>query len=111
MEEIARLEKKVGGIKNMEELPGAIVIADVKEAELVLNEARKMRVPIVGIVDTNTDPAFVDYPIPGNDDALSSFRIFGQGDSFRQRSGQRKGSCSERGLKRCFSAGEFYAKN
>ena len=78
MEEITRLEKKVGGIKNMEALPGVIVVADVKEAGLVLNEARKMRVPIIGIVDTNTDPAFVDYPIPGNDDALSSLRlIFG----------------------------------
>lgn len=75
MEEIERLEKKVGGIKGMEELPGAIVIADVKEADLVVSEARKMRVPVVGIVDTNTDPGSVDYPIPGNDDALSSLRI------------------------------------
>lgn len=75
MEEVARLQKKVGGIKGMEELPGAIVIADVKEAGLVLHEAGKMGVPIVGIVDTNTDPSRVDYPIPGNDDALSSLRL------------------------------------
>ncbi len=75
MEEVARLEKKVGGIKGMEEMPGAIVIADVKEAGLVLHEANKMNVPIVGIVDTNTDPSRVDYPIPGNDDALSSLRL------------------------------------
>ena len=75
MEEVERLEKKVGGIKGMELFPGAIVIADTKEAGLVLHEAAKMGVPVVGIVDTNTDPSFVDYPIPGNDDALSSLRL------------------------------------
>ncbi|MBI2439147.1 MAG: 30S ribosomal protein S2 [Candidatus Moranbacteria bacterium] len=74
-EELEKLEKKVGGIKHLEQLPGAIVIADVKEAGLVISEARKMNVPIIGIVDTNTDPSFVDYPIPGNDDALSSLRV------------------------------------
>lgn len=78
MEEVERLQKKVGGIKGMENFPGAIVIADTKEAALVLHEAGKMGVPVVGIVDTNTDPSQVDYPIPGNDDALSSLRlIFG----------------------------------
>ncbi|OGI21362.1 MAG: 30S ribosomal protein S2 [Candidatus Moranbacteria bacterium RIFCSPHIGHO2_01_FULL_55_24] len=75
MEEIERLEKKVGGIKEMTELPGAIVIADAKEAELVIQEARKLKIPLVGIVDTNTNPSFIDYPIPGNDDALSSLRL------------------------------------
>lgn len=75
MEEVDRLEKKVGGIKGMEDFPGAIVIADTKEAGLVLHEAAKMGVPVVGIVDTNTDPSNVDYPIPGNDDALSSLRL------------------------------------
>ncbi len=75
MEEVERLEKKVGGIKGMEMLPGAIVIADTKEAGLVLHEAGKMGVPVVGVVDTNTDPSAVDYPIPGNDDALSSLRL------------------------------------
>lgn len=75
MEELERLEKKVGGIKGMENFPGAIVIADTKEASLVLHEAGKMGVPVVGIVDTNTDPSRVDYPVPGNDDALSSLRL------------------------------------
>lgn len=74
-EEVEKLEKKVGGIKHMVELPGVIVIADVKEAGLVIHEARKMRIPIVGITDSNTDPSLVDYPIPGNDDALSSLRL------------------------------------
>lgn len=74
-EEVEKLERKVGGIKNMHQLPGAIVIADVKDASLVIYEARKMNIPLVGIVDTNTDPSFVDYPVPGNDDALSSLRL------------------------------------
>lgn len=74
-EEVEKLERKVGGIKRMGQLPGAIVIADVKEAGLVVNEARKMHIPIIGITDTNTDPSFVDYPVPGNDDALSSLRL------------------------------------
>jgi small subunit ribosomal protein S2 len=74
-EEIERLVKKVGGIRHMQELPGVIVIADVKEAGLVIDEARKMRIPLVGIVDTNADPSRIDYPIPANDDALSSLRF------------------------------------
>lgn len=74
-EEIERLEKRMGGIKNLDMIPGAIVIADTREADIVLHEARKLAVPIVGIVDSNTDPSFVDYPIPGNDDAVSSLRI------------------------------------
>ncbi len=77
-QELEKLERKVGGIKNMAELPGAIVIADVKEAALVVHEARKANIPVVGLADTNTDPRDIDYPIPANDDAVSSLRlIFG----------------------------------
>ena len=74
-EELEKLERKVGGIKHMQQLPGVIVIADVKEAGLVSHEARKMQIPVIGIVDTNTDPSLVDYPVPGNDDAISSLRL------------------------------------
>lgn len=73
-EEIEKLEKKVGGIKHMNDLPGAVFIADVKDSGIVVREARHAGVPIVGIVDTNTDPSDIDYPIPGNDDAVSSIR-------------------------------------
>ena len=77
-EEIERLIKKVGGIQDMTEMPGVIIIADVKEAELVIHEARRMNIPLIGIVDTNTNPSQIDYPIPANDDAVSSLRyIFG----------------------------------
>ncbi len=74
-EEAEKLEKNVGGIRYMKQLPGAVVIADIKEAVLVVREAKKMRIPVVGITDSDTDPSLVDYPIPGNDDAVSSLRF------------------------------------
>lgn len=74
MEEVERLEKRMGGIKNMREIPGAVVIADGKEAKIVIREAHATGVPVVAIIDTNADPSSVEYPIPGNDDALSSLR-------------------------------------
>lgn len=75
MEEIEKLEKRMGGIKDMAELPGAIFVADVKESSIAVQEARKVNIPVCGIVDTNTDPSAIDYPIPANDDALSSLRF------------------------------------
>ncbi|MEI8103831.1 MAG: 30S ribosomal protein S2 [Candidatus Moraniibacteriota bacterium] len=73
-EESEKLEHSVGGIKHMNELPGAVFIADVKESGIVIREARKAGIPIVGVVDTNADPSVIDYPIPANDDAISSLR-------------------------------------
>lgn len=74
-EEMENLEKRMGGIKEMQDLPGAVLLADVKESGIVVREARRAGIPIVGIVDTNTDPSPIDYPIPGNDDAVSSLRF------------------------------------
>lgn len=74
-EELEKLEKRMGGIKHMHDLPGAVLLADVKESGIVVREARRAGIPIVGIVDTNTDPSSIDYPIPGNDDAVSSLRF------------------------------------
>ncbi len=74
-EELEKLEKRMGGIKEMTELPGAVFIADVKESSIVVQEARKLGIPVSGIVDTNTDPSHIDYPIPANDDAISSLRL------------------------------------
>lgn len=73
-EELEKLEKRVGGIKYMEELPGAVFVADVKDSGIVAREARAKGVPVVGIVDTNADPSLIDYPIPANDDAVSALR-------------------------------------
>lgn len=74
-EEIEKLEHKVGGLKTMHALPGAVVLADAKEADLAIKEAKRMGVPIVALVDSNMDPGAIDYPIPGNDDALSSIHL------------------------------------
>lgn len=72
--EIDQMNEKMGGIKKMDSLPQAIFVADVKENELAVKEAKKIKIPVIGIVDTNTDPDPIDYPIPANDDALSSLR-------------------------------------
>jgi small subunit ribosomal protein S2 len=71
-----KLEKALGGIKNMGELPGAVFIIDVVKEHIAVSEARKLEIPIVAIVDTNCDPDVIDYAIPGNDDAIRSIRLF-----------------------------------
>ena len=68
------LEKKFGGMKDIEKLPDAVFICDLDGNELVAREARKKDIPIIAIVDTNIDPSNVDYPIPANDDAVSSVK-------------------------------------
>lgn len=74
-EELEKLEKKMGGIKNMTELPGAVFISDIKTDKIALREARNAHVPVIAIVDTNVNPDQVDYPIPANDDAISSIKL------------------------------------
>ncbi len=75
MEELEKMEKRMGGIKNMAELPGAIFAASIKEDNLAIVEAKKMGIPVIAIADTNIDPSQVDFPIPANDDAISSLRL------------------------------------
>ena len=70
-----RLEKFLGGIKNMEKLPGALFIIDPRKERIAVAEARKLGIPIVGIVDTNCDPDEIDYVIPGNDDAIRAVKL------------------------------------
>jgi len=65
-----KLEKTLGGIREMGRTPSAVWIVDTKKEHLAVEEARKLRIPIVGILDTNCDPDEVDFPIPGNDDAI-----------------------------------------
>ena len=68
--EMDKLERSIGGIKNMGGLPEALFIVDVENEKIAVAEAKKMGIPIVGLVDTNSDPDSVDYIIPGNDDAI-----------------------------------------
>ena len=73
--EIEKLEKYLGGIKNMKELPSALFIVDPKREKIAVSEAKKLGIPIVAIVDTNCDPDEVDYVIPGNDDAIRAVKL------------------------------------
>lgn len=69
------LEKNLGGIKEMRVLPGALFVVDIKNEEIAVREANRLGIPVVGIVDTNSDPDEIQYPIPGNDDAIRSIRL------------------------------------
>ncbi len=71
-----KLEKNLGGIKEMNKLPGALFVVDVKKEHIAVAEAKKLGIPVVALVDTNCNPENIDYVIPGNDDAIRSIRIF-----------------------------------
>ena len=73
--EIVKLEKYLGGVKEMKRLPGALFVVDPRKEHNAISEARKLHIPIVAIVDTNCDPDEVDYVIPGNDDAIRAIRL------------------------------------
>ena len=73
--EMAKLEANLGGIKEMEEIPGVIFLVDPKKEYNAIQEAKKLNIPLVGIVDTNCNPEVLDYPIPGNDDAIRAVKL------------------------------------
>ena len=75
MDELARLEKYLSGIADMKSLPAAMFVVDTRKEHIAIAEARKLRIPIVAIIDTNCDPDEADYPIPGNDDAIRAVRL------------------------------------
>ena len=70
-----RLERFLGGIKDMERLPGAVFVVDPRKEKIAVAEARKLNIPVVAIVDTNCDPDEIDYVIPGNDDAIRAVKL------------------------------------
>ena len=76
--EIEKLEKFLGGIKNMNKLPGALFIVDPRKEKIAVSEAKKLGIPVVAIVDTNCDPDEIDYVIPGNDDAIRAVKLIAQ---------------------------------
>ena len=73
--EMEKLEKYLGGIKDMDKLPGALFIVDPRKERIAVAEAHKLHIPIVAIIDTNCDPDEIDYPIPGNDDAIRAVKL------------------------------------
>ncbi|MBQ5816089.1 MAG: 30S ribosomal protein S2 [Oscillospiraceae bacterium] len=76
--EIEKLEKFLGGIKDMKKLPGALFVVDPKKEKIAVSEAKKLGIPVVAIVDTNCDPDEIDYVIPGNDDAIRAVKLIAQ---------------------------------
>lgn len=73
--ERVKLERNVGGIKNMRNIPTAIIVIDPRNEGIAINEAKKLKIPVIALVDTNCDPDGIDYIIPGNDDAIRSIRL------------------------------------
>jgi small subunit ribosomal protein S2 len=71
-----KLLKVLDGIRDMDDLPGMVFVVDTRKERIAVAEARRLGIPIVGIVDTNCDPDPIDYAIPGNDDAIRSIRLF-----------------------------------
>ena len=74
-----KLQRALGGIKEMESLPDAVFVIDVGHEEIAVREAHKLGIPVVAVVDTNCSPADVDYPVPGNDDAMRAIQLYAQG--------------------------------
>jgi small subunit ribosomal protein S2 len=73
--ELAKLEFNLGGVRDMERLPDAVFVTDLKTEEIAVHEAARLRIPLIGLVDTNCDPTPVDFVIPGNDDAIRSCEL------------------------------------
>jgi len=71
-----KLEKNLGGIKDMKDLPGALFIIDTKKEAIAVTEAKRLGIPVIAVVDTNCDPTDITYPIPGNDDAIRAISLF-----------------------------------
>ena len=74
--ELEKLERTLGGIQDMGGLPSAIIVIDTGHEGIAINEAKKLGIPVIGVVDTNNNPEVVDYPVPGNDDAIRAIQLY-----------------------------------
>ena len=85
-----KMQRNLEGIRKMEELPDALFVVDPKKESIAIAEANKLGIPVIAIVDTNCDPELIDFPIPGNDDAIRSIRLFSSriADAYLQGSGR-----------------------
>ncbi len=79
--EMEKLDRSLGGIKDMNKLPDAMFVIDVGHEDIAISEARKLGIPVIGVVDTNNNPEAIDYVIPGNDDAIRAVQLYTQGAS------------------------------
>ncbi len=104
--DLAKLERNLGGIKNLESLPSALFVIDTKKEHIAVTEAKRLHIPVVAVVDTNCDPDLVDYVIPGNDDAIRSAQLMSrviadavmEGRQIAARRGVQAGKTEERAL-------------
>jgi small subunit ribosomal protein S2 len=94
LQELERLERTLGGMRDMTQLPGALFIVDPKREHLAIEEARRLKIPIIAITDTNCDPDDVDLVIPGNDDAIRSVRLISAGIAEAAVQGSMRGEVS-----------------
>ncbi|HHJ38737.1 MAG: 30S ribosomal protein S2 [Methylothermaceae bacteria B42] len=78
MRELEKLERSLGGIKDMDDIPDVLFVLDVGQEKIAVNEAKKLGIPVVGVVDTNNDPSGIDYIIPGNDDSIRAIQLYCQ---------------------------------
>ena len=78
LKEKNRLEKNLGGIKEMKDIPGILFVIDTRKEAIAVAEAKRMKIPIIAVVDTNCNPNGIDHPIPGNDDAIRAITLFTQ---------------------------------
>jgi len=79
--ELEKLDRSMGGIKDMPGIPDALFVIDVGHEDIAVSEARKLGVPVIGVVDTNSDPDPIDYVIPGNDDSIRAIQLYARGVS------------------------------
>jgi len=100
--EKAKLQKQLGGISDLNRLPAALFIIDVKREHIAVAEAQKLNIPVFAMVDTNSDPTQVDYPIPANDDAFKSVSIITKyiGQTIEEALNERKKDKEEAGMKK-----------
>lgn len=77
--EFEKLNNNLGGIKNMKDLPKALFVVDINKEHIAVAEAKRLGIPVIAIVDTNTNPKDIDFPIPGNDDAIRAIQLFANG--------------------------------
>ncbi len=75
----AKLIRNLGGVRHMPKMPGAMFVIDPRQEHIAIAEARRLKIPVIGVIDTNSDPDLVDYPVPANDDAMRSIRLFAAG--------------------------------
>ncbi len=73
--ELVKLQRNLTGVANLDQLPGAMVVVDINREAIAVNEAKKLKIPVIAIVDTNCDPDIIDYPIPGNDDGIRATKL------------------------------------